>query len=110
MVEVLCHNSIKITENVIVYVDPFKINKEYHDADYVFFTHSHYDHFSPEDIEKVKKESTVFIVTEDLEEKAEDLYGKENILVVKPNEDYHVSDFDFKTTYAYNVNKAFHPK
>ena len=110
MVEVLCHNSIKITENVIVYVDPFKINKEYHDADYVFFTHSHYDHFSPEDIEKVKKESTVFIVTEDLKQKAEDLYGKENILVVKPNEDYHVSDFDFKTTYAYNVNKAFHPK
>ena len=110
MVEVLCHNSIKITENVIVYVDPFKINKEYHDADYVFLTHSHYDHFSPEDIEKVKKESTVFIVTEDLKEKAEDLYGKKNILVVKPNEDYHVSDFDFKTTYAYNVNKAFHPK
>ena len=110
MVEVLCHNSIKITENVIVYVDPFKINKEYHDADYVFFTHSHYDHFSPEDIEKVKKESTVFIVTEDLKEKAEGLYGKENILVVKPNENYHVSDFDFKTTYAYNVNKAFHPK
>lgn len=110
MVEVLCHNSIKITENVIVYVDPFKINKEYHDADYVFFTHSHYDHFSPEDIEKVKKENTVVIVTEDLKEKAEDLYGKENILVVKPNEDYHVSDFDFKTTYAYNVNKAFHPK
>ena len=110
MVEVLCHNSIKITENVIVYVDPFKINKEYHDADYVFFTHSHYDHFSPEDIEKVKKENTVFIVTEDLKEKAEDLYGKKNILVVKPNEDYHVSDFDFKTTYAYNVNKAFHPK
>lgn len=110
MVEVLCHNSIKITENVIVYVDPFKINKEYNDADYVFFTHSHYDHFSPEDIEKVKKESTVFIVTEDLKQKAEDLYGKENILVVKPNEDYHVSDFDFKTTYAYNVNKAFHPK
>ena len=110
MVEVLCHNSIKITENVIVYVDPFKINKEYHNADYVFFTHSHYDHFSPEDIEKVKKENTVFIVTEDLKEKAEDLYGKKNILVVKPNEDYHVSDFDFKTTYAYNVNKAFHPK
>ena len=110
MVEVLCHNSIKITENVIVYVDPFKINKEYHNADYVFFTHSHYDHFSPEDIEKVKKENTVFIVTKDLKEKAEDLYGKKNILVVKPNEDYHVSDFDFKTTYAYNVNKAFHPK
>ena len=30
-------------------------------ADYVFFTHSHYDHFSPEDIEKVKKEVSKYI-------------------------------------------------
>ena len=69
MVEVLCHSSIKITEDVIIYIDPFKIDKEYHDADYIFFTHSHYDHFSPEDIEKVRKENTVFIVTEDIKVK-----------------------------------------
>ena len=110
MVEVLCHSSIKITEDVIVYIDPFKINQEYHDADYVFCTHSHYDHFSPEDIEKVKKENTVFIVTEDIKEKAEKLFGKENVLAVEPNESYHVAGLDFKTTYAYNVNKSFHPK
>ena len=71
MVEVLCHNSIKITEESIIYIDPFKIDKEYHDADYIFFTHSHYDHFSPEDIGKVKKESTVFIVTEDIKEETQ---------------------------------------
>ena len=110
MVEVLCHNSIKITENVIIYIDPYKINKEYHDADYLFFTHSHYDHFSPEDIEKVKKESTVFIVTEDIKEEAEKLFGREHVFAVVPNEIYHVNGLDFKTTYAYNVNKAFHPK
>lgn len=110
MVEVLCHNSIRITEDVIIYIDPFKINKEYHDADYIFFTHSHYDHFSPEDIEKVKKESTVFIVTEDIKENAEKLFNKENVFTVIPNENYHVYGLDFKTTYAYNVNKAFHPK
>ena len=85
MVEVLCHNSIKITEESIIYIDPFKIDKEYHDADYIFFTHSHYDHFSPEDIGKVKKESTVFIVTEDIKEEAEKLFGKENVLAVVPN-------------------------
>ena len=110
MIEVLCHNSIKITEDVIIYIDPFKINKEYHDADYIFFTHSHYDHFSPEDIEKVKKENTVFIVTEDIKEKAEKLLSKENVFAVVPNENYHVHGIDFKTTYAYNVNKTFHPK
>lgn len=110
MVEVLCHNSIKISENVIIYIDPFKIDKEYHDADYIFFTHSHYDHFSPEDIEKVKKESTLFIITEDIKEQAEKIFGKENVFVVIPNEQYHIPRLDFKTTYAYNVNKAFHPK
>ena len=39
-----------------IYIDPFKISENYGDADYIFITHDHYDHFSPEDIEKVKKE------------------------------------------------------
>lgn len=110
MVEVLCHNSIKITENIVVYIDPFKIDKDYHDADYVFCTHSHYDHFSPEDIDKVKKENTKFIVTEDIKEKAETLFGKENVLNVEPNKTYNFDQLFFRTTYAYNKNKPFHPK
>ena len=110
MVEVLCHNSIRITENIVVYIDPFKIDKDYHDADYVFCTHSHYDHFSPEDIDKFKKENTKFIVTEDIKEKAETLFGKENVLNVEPNKTYNFDQLFFRTTYAYNKNKPFHPK
>ena len=110
MVEVLCHNSIRITENIVVYIDPFKIDKDYHDADYVFCTHSHYDHLSPEDIDKVKKENTKFIVTEDIKEKAETLFGKENVLNVEPNKTYNFDQLFFRTTYAYNKNKPFHPK
>ena len=110
MVEVLCHSSIKITEDIVVYIDPFKIDKDYHDADYIFFTHSHYDHFSPEDIEKVKKDNTLFIVTEDIKEKAEKLFHKDNVIAVEPNKSYHIQGLNFKTTYAYNQNKAFHPK
>lgn len=110
MLEVLCHNSIRIEEDRIIYIDPFKIDKPYKDADYVFCTHSHYDHFSPEDIEKVKKDNTVFIVTEDIKEKAETLYGKENVFAVEPDNIYHINGLCFKTTYAYNIDKAFHPK
>ena len=110
MVEVLCHSSIRIEEGSVIYIDPFKINKDYHDADYIFFTHSHYDHFSPEDIEKVKKENTIFVVTQDLKEKAETLFSKENIFVVKPGENYQIQGLEVETTYAYNENKAFHPK
>ena len=110
MVEVLCHSSIKINENKMIYKDPYKVNEEYHDADYIFFTHSHYDHFSLEDIEKVKKKSTLFIVTKDIKEQAEKLFGNENVFSVIPNESYHIHGLNFKTTYAYNMNKEFHPK
>ena len=48
-IEVLCHSNIKISKNKIIYIDPFKIDKEYKDADYIFITHSHYDHFSLDD-------------------------------------------------------------
>lgn len=37
----------------VVYLDPFRMTDEPHDADYVLITHAHFDHFSPEDISKV---------------------------------------------------------
>ena len=52
-VEVLCHSSIKINKEKVIYIDPFKIEKNYNDADIVFITHDHYDHYSEEDIDKV---------------------------------------------------------
>ncbi len=58
-IEVLCHSSIKINKEKVIYIDPYKIDKDYNDADIIFITHSHYDHYSEEDIDKVKKEDTV---------------------------------------------------
>ena len=54
-IDVLCHSSIKISKGKIIYIDPYKIKDEIHDADIIFCTHSHYDHFSEEDILKIKK-------------------------------------------------------
>ena len=56
-IEVLCHSSIRMDKGKIIYVDPFHIKENYKDADIILITHSHYDHFSEEDIEKVRKES-----------------------------------------------------
>ena len=57
-IEVLCHSSIKLNTEKIIYFDPFRINENYHDADIIFITHDHYDHYSEEDIDKVVKEGT----------------------------------------------------
>lgn len=107
---ILCHSSIKIKANKTTYFDPFRINEELHDADYIFCTHPHYDHFSPDDIKKLMKENTKLIVTKDIMEKAIDLVGKENVVTVEPNKEYKIDEIEFKTTYAYNQNKDFHKK
>ena len=109
MIDVLYHSSIRIEEDKIIYVDPFKIEQKYNDADYIFCTHSHYDHFSPEDIEKVKKEDTTIIVPRDIEEQARNIFNN-NVVIVEPAKEYQIKDLKFKTTYAYNINKKFHPK
>ena len=63
--ELLGHSSIKITGDRVIYIDPYNINDEPKDADLIFITHTHYDHFSPEDIQKVRNQNTIIIVTED---------------------------------------------
>ena len=65
-IEVLCHNCIKFSGEKIIYTDPFQLKNNYYDADMILITHSHYDHFSEEDIKKVKKENTLICITEDL--------------------------------------------
>ena len=110
-IKVLCHSSIKFEKGQVLYFDPFKIKENYNDADIIFITHSHYDHFSEEDILKVKKEETKIVIPEDLYDRCLDLGFKgEDIIIVVPNEEKEVNGIEFKTIPAYNVNKNFHPK
>ena len=109
-IQVLYHSSIKIKKEKVIYIDPFKIDNEYHDADIIFITHSHFDHYSEEDIDKIVKEETKLIVTEDLEKKALEKVKKENVICVQPEKKYLVEGINFETIPAYNTNKQFHPK
>ncbi|MBQ7792707.1 MAG: MBL fold metallo-hydrolase, partial [Clostridia bacterium] len=56
------HSSIRIDGEKIIYIDPFRIPKEKHDADIIFVTHAHYDHFSPEDILKINHPHTLYVM------------------------------------------------
>lgn len=111
-VKCLGHATIKI-ENVgkIIYFDPFKIKEVSNDADIIFITHEHYDHFSEEDIIKVKKENTKIVLTEDIYERAVSLgFAKDNISIVEPNHQYEIENIRVETILSYNVNKQFHPR
>ncbi len=110
-IKINCHSSIKIQKDEIIYIDPFKIKDVLHDADYIFITHSHYDHFSTEDILKVAKTDTNFITVPETKSSLE-LLGipKNQITIVEPNCEYVVKKLKFKTVPAYNKEKIFHPK
>ena len=110
-VEVLYHSSIKIKDNKIMYIDPFKIDKDYNDADIVFITHDHFDHYSEEDIDKVINENTTIIIPEELLTKLlRKGINRNAIITVEPNKNYMVQGIKFETIPAYNTNKTFHPK
>lgn len=111
-IQCLGHSTIKINKNSkIMYIDPFNIEEEKNDADIIFVTHSHYDHYSPKDIDKIKKEDTIIVITNDLYNEAKQSGFKESkIVTVKPNQTFNVSNIIVTTVPAYNINKKFHPK
>ena len=85
-IEVLCHSSIRISKNKVIYIDPFKIDKNYNDADIIFITHDHYDHYSEEDIDKVINKNTTIVIPEEMITKLlRKGIDKNSIYAVKPN-------------------------
>ncbi len=110
-VRIFCHSSIRIESPKIIYIDPFKINREHEDAELIFITHDHYDHFSENDIKKVMNEDSKIILPYGMYEKASNLgFKDENIIEVNPDEEKTVDGINFETIAAYNVNKSFHPR
>ena len=102
-IDVLEHASIRLENGIVIYIDPYDIGKEYHDADYIFITHDHYDHYDEKSIQKVRKDTTKIIVPECLKDKGYNL-------VVQPGKDYKIGGISFQAIAAYNTKAAYHPK
>jgi len=110
-IEVLTHSSIRINRGKIIYIDPYNVDRNYNDADLILCTHSHYDHFSIEDIKKVISDTTMILVTEDVKDDILKLgIAPDNVVGVKPYEEYELDNILIQTIPAYNKFKPFHPK
>ncbi len=100
----LGHDTFKIVGEKTIYTDPFKIKKK-DTADIIMITHEHFDHCSPEDVEKLQGSNTVIVATADCVKK---LSGK--IKIVKPNDRLNIGGIDIEAVPSYNTNKSFHPR
>jgi L-ascorbate metabolism protein UlaG (beta-lactamase superfamily) len=55
----LGHASFRITVGrATVYIDPYRVADDAPSADLILITHGHYDHFSPQDVERLSKRET----------------------------------------------------
>ncbi len=105
------HSSIRVGATKTLYFDPFRVAGEPGDADVVFFTHPHYDHFSPEDAAKVSNAATVYVFPRSMYDEALSFCPDETRLYpLSPGEELILPDLTVNAVRAYNVGKKFHPK
>ena len=111
-IEVFTQNSIRINSSAgVIYVDPFHLKKEMHDADYVLITHQHYDHFSVEDIRKVIAPDTILVAPESMIDDALELEREvKEVIGLKPGVTREIAGLSLETIPAYNTIKPFHPR
>lgn len=105
-------SSIRIGGSKVLYFDPYLIPAAAHDADLIFITHEHYDHFEPESIAKLKKDDTLLVAPESMKKKvlSESGIAAENCLFYQPGESFEADGVTAETIPAYNKLKPFHPK
>ncbi len=105
-------SAIKIeTGELVLWFDPYKIPDGEDKADYIFITHSHFDHLSFEDIEKIVTSKTHFFAPYDCIPKLADAGYKKFTSVEPGTKDEIKNDILVETVPMYNINKTtYHPR
>ena len=106
-ISINCQSSIKISDGLTIYFDPYDIKEKINNADYIFITHSHWDHFDLDSINNLVNEKTIIIGPSSVIEKLDSSY---KTLEVKPENIYNLNNISFMTVPAYNIDKEYHPK
>ena len=106
------HASFKINSDAgVIYIDPLKLPAKSESADFIFITHEHFDHCSPEDLEKIVKEDTIIVAPKECAPKLNQQFEK-----IKPGDKKTVGNIEVETIPAYNLDKfrepglPYHPK
>lgn len=94
-------------EDLVVYIDPRNVPEEYEPADAIFITHAHFDHFSKEEIDQLRKDGTVVVAPRDV---ADELSG--DVVPVAPGDRIDVKGIAGEALPAYNIveGRSGHPK
>lgn len=105
----LGHSGFFIKNSRIIYIDPYNIKEGMEKADIILITHSHYDHCSVADIQKIVKDGTKIVLTADSQSKITRFDVPIKIEIVEPGKELDIGDVKISAIPAYNTDKHFHP-
>lgn len=113
-IRVITHSCIRMQDSAgtVLYVDPFDLTEEPHDADAILITHAHYDHFSPEDIARVARADTVLVAPASMASDAAQT-GLARVQTVQAGDRIELPGIAVEVVPAYNVEperRQFHPR
>jgi len=101
----LGHASFKIVDGgTVIYIDPWQLSKAEHDATLILVSHTHYDHYSAEDVAKATGPDSELIGPRDV------IIAEGNGRIIKPGQIIELGAVKVTAVASYNPNKQFHPK
>jgi len=100
----LGHDGFRIDAGKTIYFDPYQIAGG-PAADLILVSHDHFDHCSPEDIQKIQGPGTTILTEKD---SAKKLTG--DVRIMKPGDLLDLGDVKIEAVPSYNMDKEFHPK
>ena len=97
-------SSVRIrAAGIEVHVDPWGV-QEPGPADFILLTHSHFDNFSEEDIDRLRSPGTIIVAPASMKKQ---LAGADHFL--RPGDLLQLESLDLLAVPAHNVGKRFHP-
>ena len=106
----LGHAGFIVKNSSVIYIDPYNISEGSEKADFILLTHSHYDHCSLADINKIIKEGTKIVCPADCQSRINKVDVPIKMEIVSPGEELVFGNLKISTFPAYNTDKTFHPK
>lgn len=90
----------------VIYFDPYQLSPGHHEqADLILVSHDHFDHCSPADLLRLRKQETVIVANPAAAAKCEG-----EVRTMRAGERLVVAGIEIEAVPAYNLNKKFHPR